>query len=245
MEKAGSPAPILIEVREVGKSVGSRQGADSFALSGVSFQVHAGEIFAITGPSGSGKTTLLRLLNRLEDPDAGRILIGGEDLMAIDPIALRKRVGMLFQVPAFPEGTVADAICFGPVLRGVPRESVLPHARELLRTVGLSEAMLERDPSTLSQGEQQRLAMVSVLLNEPEVILVDEPASALDACAADRILELIRTLNEKLHLTVIMITHLEEHARRIAHRGLALEAGRLRRRLDYRQQGESSHVENG
>jgi len=194
-------------------------------LAGVSFAVPAGEMLMVLGPSGAGKSTLLRCLNRLDPVDGGRVLLGGEDIARMDVKILRRRVGMVFQVPALIPDTVRANIRLGPSLRG----QVLPDGdcEQLLRAVGLASGFLDRQVETLSLGEQQRVAFAQVLANRPEVLLLDEPTSALDPTAVLTIENLIRQVHEELHTATLLVTHSVEQALRFNTETLVLLEGRI------------------
>jgi putative ABC transport system ATP-binding protein len=142
---------------------------------------------ALVGPSGSGKSTLLRLLNRLADPDEGAVRFHGTDVRELDPLELRRRVGLVPQLPAPVPGSVADNVCFGPRLEGREVDPLRP-----VQLAGLDESFLERDASRLSVGEQQRVMLARALALEPEVLLLDEPTASLDAANRDGVVDLIR-----------------------------------------------------
>lgn len=190
-----------------------------------------GKITAVLGPSGAGKSSLLRLLNRLEDPSAGRILLGGTDLRNLNVFDLRRRVGMVWQLPTLFPGTVLDNVTYGPRLGGVSAPEAQEQARELMEMVGLAAGLLERPAASLSVGQQQRVSLARTLANQPEVLLLDEPTSALDPTAASNILHLMADLKSRLGLTIIFVTHVLEQARQVAdevrflYRGEMLEAG--------------------
>jgi ABC-type methionine transport system ATPase subunit len=195
-------------------------------LEGVSFGVRKGEVFGIIGPSGAGKTTLLRLLNGLESPDRGRILIDGVDAAEGDVLALRRRVGMVFQSPALFPGRVSDNVSFPLALGGCPRGEQKCLGRAALAQVGLAEDFWERGAAELSQGEQQRVSIARALVNGPEVLLMDEPTSALDPTSSARILSVVRSLNRESGVTIVFVTHLMQQARAVCDRALVLIEGR-------------------
>ena len=195
-------------------------------LRGLDFAVRRGEVFSIIGPSGAGKSTLLRLVNRLEDPDDGLILLDDEPLTAIPVVMLRRRVGIVFQAPALFDGSVADNITFGPALHSRPLTDPLGMAREFLDQVGLDPDLASRSAEDLSAGQQQRVAIARALANGPDVLLLDEPTSALDPTSTTRILDLVRELNARLGLTVLFVTHAIEQAARVADRAMLLVDGR-------------------
>ncbi len=182
-------------------------------LNNVSFKVPTGEMLLVLGPSGSGKSTLLRCLNRLESISSGQISLNGQDISSIDPLDLRKRVGMVFQVPALLPGSVEDNISAGPALRNQSLSKT--KCESLIKQVGLSIEILNRQANSLSIGEQQRVALAQVLANRPEIIMLDEPTSALDPTAALTIEKLIQRIHHELKITTILVTHNIEQARRL------------------------------
>ena len=194
------------------------------ALDGVSFGVHAGEYVGIVGPNGGGKSTLVRLLNGLLRADSGRVRVAGLD-PAAEPFEVRERLGVLFQNPE--NGLVApfveDDVAFGLENLGVPRDQMRERAAEAIRAVGLA-GFERREPHTLSGGEKQRVALAGLLAVEPEILVLDEPTSMLDAAGRREVLERIHAL--KGDRTVLHVTHhLEEVLD--ADRVLVLNAGRL------------------
>jgi putative ABC transport system ATP-binding protein len=174
---------------------------------------------ALLGPSGSGKSTLLRLLNRLADPDEGSVRFHGTDVRELDPLELRRRVGLVPQLPAPVPGTVADNVAFGPRLRG---EEVDPEPP--LRLAGLDRSFAERDALRLSVGEQQRVMLARALALEPEVLLLDEPTASLDSAATGAVEEALQGLHG---VSLVLVTHDRGQAERLAERTMKLEAGRV------------------
>ncbi len=173
-------------------------------VSGGSCRVPAGGRLAIFGPSGSGKTSLLRLLNRLDEPSAGRLLLDGADLRTLDPIALRRRVGVVFQQPFLFDQTVEENLTYPLRLQ----RRVLPHARAaaLLAEFGLDAALLSRCGDQLSGGQQYRVAVARALALAPEVLALDEPTAALDLDSAARLREALWRRNAA-GLTLVVVTH--------------------------------------
>ena len=189
------------------------------ALEDFSAELPAGTS-AVLGPSGAGKSTLLRLLNRLADPDAGRIVFRGRDVRECDPQALRREVCLVPQLPALVEGTVADnlrfAVSFGSGAEADP-DTILPLA-------GLDPSFAERDASQLSVGEQQRVMLARALALEPKVLLLDEPTSHLDEESRDVIESALATLRENSGISLILVTHDREQAERLSEYILELGA---------------------
>jgi ABC-type phosphate transport system ATPase subunit len=172
---------------------------------------------AVLGPSGSGKSTLLRLLNRLAEPRSGTVRYRDVDVRERDVLALRRAVGLVPQLPAPLEGSVAENIRFGPRLAG--READVPRA---LALAGLSDAFAEREAGRLSVGEQQRVMLARALALEPDVLLLDEPTSALDPEARDSVERTLLDLRERLSLSYVLVTHDHAQAARLADQVLEL-----------------------
>lgn len=180
-----------------------------------------GAVTAVVGPSGAGKSTLLRAVNRLIEPTAGEVYLDGEPTSGMDPLELRRRVGMVFQLPALFGATVEEAILYGTRLAG--REA---DAERLLRMAGLDASFTGKDPQTLSVGEQQRVSIARALALRPEALLMDEPTSALDEATRRRIEDLIRELNASLGLTIVAVSHDLDQVERVADRVVVLVRGR-------------------
>ena len=191
-------------------------------VSDVSIEVRAEEVFVVFGPSGSGKTSLLRLLNRLDEPTGGTVYLDGTDYRTIAPRTLRRRIGWVPQDPTLIDGTVAENVAWGPTLRDEPVDTA--RLRALLDRLGLS-GFAERDADRLSGGEAQRVAIARTLFNDPDVVLLDEPASSLDAAAADRVESLLADVMAAYALTAVLVTHDADRARRLGHRGVRLRDG--------------------
>jgi UDP-glucose/iron transport system ATP-binding protein len=186
-------------------------------LHDVSMRIEPGAT-ALLGPSGSGKSTILRLLNRLADPDEGIVRMDGEDVRAIDVLALRRRAMLVPQLPAPLPGTVAENVQYGPSL--IDREvEVAP----LLERAGLDSSYAEREAAQLSVGEQQRVMLARGLALDPEVLLLDEPTSALDESARDEIERTLRELRERV--SIVLVTHDRAQAERLTTRTVRIDAG--------------------
>ena len=176
----------------------------------------------VAGPSGSGKSTLLRLLNRLADPDSGRVLYEGVDVRETDPLALRREVSLVPQLPALIEGTVQENIAYGPRLAGHSFDT-----RSCLELAGLDPAFAGRDAAKLSVGEQQRVMLARALALEPRVLLLDEPTSALDEAARDAVEGTLRRLRSRTAISIVLVTHDTEQARRLAEYVIRIDGGRV------------------
>lgn len=190
-------------------------------LKGVDAVMPGGSVTAVVGPSGAGKSTLLRAINRLIEPTAGEVYLDGQPTSGMDPLLLRRRVGMVFQLPALFGASVEEAILYGPHLAGRGAD-----AHRLLEMVGLDASLSGRDPQSLSVGQQQRVSLARALALEPEVLLMDEPTSALDEAARHRIEELIQELNSSLGLTFVVVSHQLDQVERLAEHVVLLAAGR-------------------
>jgi osmoprotectant transport system ATP-binding protein len=224
------PTPPPIAFAHVVKSFDGGRGAERVrAVDDVSLEVAGGEFLAIVGGSGSGKTTLLRLANRLIDADSGHITVEGEDVRAVDPIPLRRRIGYVFQSGGlFPHLSVADNIGITPKLLGTPAEEIASRVDELLDLVRLDRALYrERFPHELSGGQRQRVGVARALAAKPKIVLMDEPFGALDPLTRDALGDDFRALHEKLGLTTVMITHDMTEAILLADRVAVMRAGRL------------------
>lgn len=208
--------------------VSKRYGDGPPALAGVSLNVGAREFLAVVGGSGSGKTTLLRLINRLSEPSEGAIRVRGVDLKNLDPIALRRSIGYVFQgVGLFPHLTVAENIAITPRLLGwdAPRQAA--RAGELLSLVRLDADYAARFPHELSGGERQRVGVARALAAQPDIVLMDEPFGALDPLTRDALGHDYRRMHEELGLTSVMITHDVLEALLFADRIVVLQQGRI------------------
>jgi putative ABC transport system ATP-binding protein len=185
-----------------------------------------GRRYVLIGTSGAGKSTLLRLLNRLDDPDQGRVLIGETPLVSLPVRVVRSSVGLVFQAPRPLPGSLLENLVYPHSVRGrqVPDRSKLA---ESLVEVGLDPGWLDRDASALSGGERQRLATAMALGLEPEILALDEPTSALDPKSAERVTEVLERRSKSSGLRTIVITHNREQAARLGDWTVRLEAGKV------------------
>ncbi|HUV24990.1 MAG TPA: phosphate ABC transporter ATP-binding protein [Methanomassiliicoccales archaeon] len=198
----------------------SAQGKD--IIKEVTTSIPEKEIFTIVGPSGAGKSTFLRTINRLIDFREGDIRLDGRSIREYEPVELRKRVGMVFQIPLAFQGTVEDNLLMGPRLTG----SAEPDLDELLDMVGLARGFVKRKASELSVGEQQRMCIARAIANGPEVILMDEPTASLDPESARKVEELIMRLSQEVDLTLVVVTHNMEQGMRIGDWTMLMKEGR-------------------
>ena len=209
---------VKVEARNIQLSYGTTR-----VLHDVSLTVEPGEFFALLGPSGSGKSTLLRLIAGFNQHQAGQLLIGGRDVTGVPP--WKRNVGMVFQNYAlWPHMTVERNVAFGLEERRLPREEVRRRAAAALELVGLSGYGARR-PNQLSGGQQQRVALARTLAIEPQVLLLDEPLSNLDAKLRVQMRRELQRLHKRLGITTIFVTHDQEEAMTICDRIAVLDAG--------------------
>ena len=217
-----SPSPV-ISFERVSKVYDGARTLDNITLA-----VGAGEFLAIVGASGAGKSTLLRLINRLADPSEGVVRVEGEDVRTLDPIALRRRVGYVFQnIGLFPHMTVAENIAITPRLIGWDAGKRAARVDELIDLVRLDRARhRDRLPHQLSGGERQRVGVARALAARPRIVLMDEPFGALDPITRDALGRDVRGLHDRLGLTTVMITHDALEAVLLADRIVVMRAGK-------------------
>ena len=209
-----------ISVKNIDKSF-----AEIRAVVDVSLHVREGEFFTLLGPSGCGKTTLLRIMAGLELPDAGRVILGGRDITSLP--ATKRQVNTVFQSYAlFPHLSIFENVAFGLRSRKFPENEVISRVDPCLEMLGLHE-MAGRYPHQLSGGQQQRVALARALVNEPEVLLLDEPMSALDARLRAQVQVELRRLQRKLGQTFILVTHDQSEALVVSDRIAVMRQGRL------------------
>ena len=219
----------MIEIQHLRKTFKGPLG-DIRAVDDVSLQIAKGDIFGIIGFSGAGKSTLIRCLNRLEEPDGGLVSIEGKDITAMDKETLRKarqKIGMIFQqFNLFDARTVEQNVAFPLEVAGVPKSEIHTRVAGILELVGLTDKA-SAYPAQLSGGQKQRVGIARALANEPDVLLSDEATSALDPQTTFSILELLRDINQKLNITIVLITHELDVLRHICNNMAVLENGRI------------------
>ena len=222
--------PAIIELRNINKHFGEGDLRVT-AVDNVSLSIDRGDFAVMVGPSGSGKTTLLNIIAGLERPSAGEVLIEGKALTALSDSTLSKwraqHLGLMFQSHnLIPVLDARQNVELPLILRSMPRSERKTRAIEALRKVGLAERVDHR-PDQLSLGEQQRVAMARAFVHEPSLVILDEPTGNLDRRTADEVLGLLKSLNQELGTTVVMVTHdlkATEHATRV----IELDKGVLR-----------------
>ena len=210
----------IIELKNVSKRFGEYQ-----ALHETSLTIHNGEFITLLGPSGCGKTTILRLISGLERPDTGKIYIAGRDVTALPPED--RHLNMVFQSYAlFPHMTVFENVAFGLRCKKVPQPEITRRVNEILKTVRL-EQLAERKPNQLSGGQQQRVAIARAVVNEPIVLLLDEPLSALDYNLRKKMQLELKQLQQRLGITFIFVTHDQEEALSMSDRVAVMDEGHI------------------
>ena len=215
----------MIRFEEVSK----RYPDGTVAVDGLSFEVGRGELVTLVGPSGCGKTTTMMMVNRLTEPTSGRVLVDGEDVMAVDPVHLRRRIGYVIQqVGLFPHRTVLDNTATVPTLAGWKRGRARARAKELLELVGLDPAEFAgRYPAQLSGGQRQRVGVARALAADPPVLLMDEPFGAVDPVVRERLQNEFTAIQRSLGTTVLLVTHDIEEAVRLGDRIAVYGRGRI------------------
>ncbi|MGW8955401.1 ABC transporter ATP-binding protein [Streptomyces sp. NPDC055709] len=209
--------------------VSKRYPDGTTAVDDLSFEVAAGELVTLVGPSGCGKTTTMKMVNRLIEPTEGRILLGGDDISAIDPVQLRRRIGYVIQqVGLFPHKTVLENTATVPHLLGWNRDKGRARAAELLDLVGLDPSVYgNRYPEQLSGGQRQRVGVARALAADPPVLLMDEPFGAVDPVVRDHLQSEFLKLQDAVRKTVLFVTHDIEEAVRLGDRIAVYGQGRI------------------
>ncbi|OAV68919.1 Methionine import ATP-binding protein MetN [Bacteroidales bacterium Barb6XT] len=219
----------MIALRNITKEFGSR-GRVMTALSDVSLHVAAGRIMGVIGESGAGKSTLIRCVNLLERPTRGEVIVDGVNLMQLSPSELakvRRNIGMIFQhFNLLASRNVFDNIAFPLELNNTPRADIERRVHELLKLVGIESKALEY-PANLSGGQKQRVAIARALANNPHILLCDEATSALDPATTHTILSLLKEINEKMGITILLITHEPDVVKAICDEVAVLGGGKL------------------
>ena len=192
----------MIQFEHVSKNYGQTK-----VLKDLTFTVPDGQFLVLIGPSGCGKTTSMKMINRLLEPDEGRILIDGKDISGINPVELRRHIGYVIQqIGLFPNMTVAQNICVVPKLLKYDKARCDDIVRDLLKMVNM-EAYADKYPSELSGGQQQRIGVLRALAASPPIVLMDEPFSALDPMTRESLQDEVKNLQQKLHKTIVFVSH--------------------------------------
>ena len=214
----------MIRFEHVNKSFGAEKVLVDFSL-----HIEEGEFLTVIGRSGCGKTTMLRMINGLQIPDSGKVLVEGQDVAKADLIALRRRIGYVIQNKGlFPHMTVEENITYVPVISGKKaKQENRKLALRLLQTVGLAQEMADRYPAELSGGQQQRVGIARALAADAKILLMDEPFGALDEITKRAMQDEMLSLQKKLHMTTVFITHDIREAMKLGDRVLVMEKGRI------------------
>lgn len=219
----------MITLSKLAKTFQTRDG-NVTAVDSVDLTIEKGEIYGIIGYSGAGKSTLIRLLNMLETPSSGEVTVAGKNMNKLSKKELRfarQEMGMIFQhFNLLWSRTVAENIAFPLEVKGVPKAEQKKRVQELIKLVGL-DGRGGSYPSQLSGGQKQRVGIARALANDPKVLLCDEATSALDPKTTDSILDLLVDINQKLHLTIVLITHEMHVIRKICHQVAVMENGSI------------------
>lgn len=205
------------------------RGASYAAADNLSFTVEAGELVTILGSSGCGKTTLLKMVNRLYEPDSGRIILFGEDISTVDAVKVRRRIGYVIQqIGLFPHMTVGENIATVPKLLGWDKERISQRTDELLKLIGLApEEFRNRYPAQLSGGQQQRVGLARALAVDPKIMLLDEPFGAIDSITRTKLQDELISLHRGLDKTFLFVTHDIGEAFRLGSRVMIMNEGRI------------------
>lgn len=220
----------MIQIEHLNKTYVSRQGETHIALTDINLTIEDGSVFGIIGQSGAGKSTLVRCLNLLERPTSGSIIINGRDITSLSEKELREfrsLVSMVFQnFSLLQQRTVLRNVMFPLELRHADKKEAEKRARELLELVGLADKC-DKYPSQLSGGQQQRVAIARALVNNPSIMLCDEATSALDSMTTHSILKLLKDINEKMGVTIVLITHSLAVAELICDNVVVIDEGKI------------------
>jgi D-methionine transport system ATP-binding protein len=230
MLKKGGEAS-MIQIKEVVKTYPARDGGSVVtALDGVTLTINRGDIFGIVGYSGAGKSTLLRLINGLEMPTKGEVIVDGKEISRLKERELRQarqKIGMIFQhFHLLWSRTVRENVAFPLEVAGLPKEQIRKRVDQLLERVGLAERA-DAYPSQLSGGQKQRVGIARALANEPDILLCDEATSALDPETTASILQLLKEIHREMGITLVLITHEMSVVRQICNKMAVMENGRV------------------
>ena len=221
--------PQIVEVKHLSKTFTTKEGQVD-ALRDINLSIEKGDIYGIIGMSGAGKSTLVRCLNYLEVPTSGQVIVEGQDLGSLSDRelrALRSSIGMIFQsFNLLMQKSVIDNVCFPLQIQGIRKKDAVVKARELLKTVGLEDKE-KAYPAQLSGGQRQRVAIARALACDPKILLCDEATSALDPQTTASILDLLKKINAKTGITIIIITHQMSVVREICNNVAIIEKGSL------------------
>lgn len=220
----------MIVLDQVTKTFQTRDNTRFTAVEPTSLTIEQGEIFGLMGYSGAGKSTLLRLINLLERPNSGKVLVNEQDLTSLNEAQLRQarqQIGMIFQqFNLLSNRTVAENVAFPLEIAGWDKDKIAARVAECLEIVGLTERA-GHYPAQLSGGQKQRVGIARALAPNPSVILADEPTSALDPITTRSVLQCLREINERFKVTIVIVTHEMSVIRKLCHRTALLHQGKL------------------
>lgn len=229
---------MSIEIKDLEYTYNPGSPFEHKALKGINLSIPEGKVTAIIGRTGSGKSTLVQHLNGLLKPTAGSIDIAGYHMDASTKLKdvknLRKKVGLVFQFPEYQlfEETIGKDIAFGPKNFGASEEEAMEAARGIIGRVGLDESYLERSPFELSGGQKRRVAIAGILVLDPQVLVLDEPAAGLDPQGAKEMMDLFMRLNKEEGKTILLVSHDMEHVMQYADEVIVLEDGQVKQQSD-------------
>lgn len=213
----------IIEYQNINKVYG-----ENVAVEDINLKIYPGDFVCFIGTSGSGKTTLMRMVNHMLKPTNGTLLFKGKDISTINPIELRRRIGYVIQnIGLMPHMTIYENIVLVPKLLKWSEEAKRAKARELIKLVELPEEYLDRYPSELSGGQQQRIGVIRALAADQDIILMDEPFGALDPITREGIQDLVKSLQEKMGKTIILVTHDMDEALKLATKIIVMDNGKM------------------
>lgn len=222
----------MIVLKEISKSISSRNQTPHLILNKINLEIHSGEIFGLIGPSGAGKSTLLRTMNLLVQPDSGSVQVGGKDFTSLSAQELRlerRRIGMIFQQFSLLSNlSVAENIAFPLKILGQNSQQISTRVDECLSLVQLSNKK-DHYPAQLSGGQKQRVGIARAIASNPHLLLADEPTSALDPSTREEVLQCLKDINQRLGITLVIVTHDLSIVKSLCHRAAVIEAGRLKK----------------
>ncbi|GGA88638.1 methionine ABC transporter ATP-binding protein [Ornithinibacillus halotolerans] len=230
----------MISLIDVSKVYNQKDNSTFHAIDSVSLSINRGDIYGIIGRSGAGKSTLLRLINLLEIPSSGTVIVDGEDLTNLSKQKLRharQSIGMIFQhFNLVSNKTVLENVLVPLELARYPKKERLDRVREVLRFVGL-EDLMSKYPSQLSGGQKQRVAIARALANKPKILLCDEPTSALDPNTTKEILEVLQSIHKELDVTIVIVSHEMDLIKSICNRVTIIDNGQVYETVDIKPKG--------
>ena len=198
------------------------------AVNGISLTFNEGEITVLVGPSGCGKTTTLKMINRIEDPTSGQILVAGRSIMDIDPLELRRDIGYVIQhVGLFPHVTIEENVATVPHLKQWPKEKIAKRVEEMLELVNIPASFRKRLPGELSGGQQQRVGVARALAGDPPIMLMDEPFGALDPITREHLQQEFLKIQKRVKKTIVFVTHDIEEAFKMGDRIVVMRQGNV------------------